>query len=200
MLPQSESGATRVSLIARAKERDSQAWSELVDLYGPLVAHWCSRCGLNAQQTSDCVQEVFASVARSLGEYEAQKASGAFRSWMWTITSNKVKDLHRRNRQQPLAQGGSTAMMALQQVPSEGDLPDTEPTDAEQLGELITRGLEQVRGEFEPRTWDIFRRAVLDQIATAVVAQEFCITPGGVRQIRSRVLRRLRQQLGDIDV
>ena len=99
--------------------------------------------------------------------------------------------------------GGSTALQALQQLPmeelSEEVLTDAEPVDAEQLSALVARAREQIREEFAPRTWEIFSRAVVDQIPTAMVAQEFSVTPAAVRQARSRILRRLRQQLGDIE-
>ncbi|MEM8733143.1 MAG: sigma-70 family RNA polymerase sigma factor [Planctomycetota bacterium] len=197
MMPDSQS--TRLSLLSRARERDSVAWSELVDLYGPLIAHWCYRCGFDSHQTADCVQDVFAAVARSLSDYKAQRESGAFRAWLWTITSNKIRDSLRRRRQSPTPSGGSTALAQLEQVPGETEIPESEPTERDQLDELVSRGLEQVRAEFEPRTWDIFRRSVVDQVATAIVAGEFCVTPAAVRQARSRVLRRLRQQLGDVE-
>lgn len=191
------SDATRASLIRRAKESDSQAWNELVDLYGPLIAHWCQRCGLSVHQTADSVQEVFASVARSLDRFEAIRENGAFRSWLWTITSNQVKDFYRRSKQLPSVAGGSTALFNLEQIP-ESLVPEEEPTSDEQMSELVARGLEQVRAEFEPRTWEVFHRSVVDQIATALVAKEFGLTTAAIRQIRSRVLRRLRQQLGDL--
>lgn len=195
------SDATRASLLSRAREHDSQAWNELVELYGPLIAHWCYRCQLNSQQAADVVQDVFASIAKSLGNYHAKKENGAFRSWLWTITSNKIKDHYRRNDGQAIGTGGSTALASLEQIPDATDrIPDVEPTDDAQISELVSRGLQQVRAEFEPRTWDIFRRVVIDQIATAIVAQEFGVTAAAVRQVRSRVLRRLRQQLGDIEL
>lgn len=196
----SPSDATRASLISRAKHHDSVAWSELVDLYGPLIAHWCIRCGMTSQQAADGVQEVFAAVAKSLADYVAQKKQGAFRSWLWTITANKVKDHYRRNKDQAVATGGSTALGNLEQFAAiDHDIPDAEPTDDQQLSELVLRGLDQVRAEFEPRTWEIFQRAVVDQIATAIVAKEFEISSAAVRQVRSRILRRLRQQLGDLE-
>ncbi|MEM7560293.1 MAG: sigma-70 family RNA polymerase sigma factor [Planctomycetota bacterium] len=193
---QPDSNATRASLISRARELDSQAWSELVELYGPLVAHWCGRCGLDSQQAADGVQEVFASVSKALDKYESRRESGAFRAWLWTITANKVRDFYRRNQNQVTAQGGSTALGRLEQV---AVVPDDEPTDDQQMDELLRRGMRQVQTEFESRTWDMFRRAVIDQVPTSVIAQEFDVSPAAVRQARSRVLRRLRQQLGDLD-
>ncbi len=192
------SGATRASLIARARGQQSAAWEELVELYGPLVAHWCLRCGLDSHTTADCVQEVFTAVARSLGRFEAVKSSGAFRSWLWTIAANKIKDAVRNARLQTPGAGGSTALQQLAELPDESSIPDKEPSDASELQQVVARGLEQVRTEFEPRTWRIFERTVVDQLPTDIVAKEFDITPATVRQIRSRVLRRLRLQLGDL--
>ena len=193
----SDSGLTRESLLSRARACDSAAWHELVDLYGPLVAHWCRRCRLDDEQVADCVQEVFASVTTSLASYRPLHSSGAFRGWLWTITKNKIRDLIRKHKTFPHAAGGSTALRGFHHLV---EIPDDEPTDEVQISSLVRRATEQVKAEFEPRTWDIFRRVVFDQIATAVVAEEFGISAAGVRQIRSRVLRRLRQQLGDIEL
>jgi len=60
--------------------------------------------------------------------------------------------------------------------------------------------LEQVRAEFKPKTWKIFERTVVDQLPTDIVAKEFNVSAATVRKIRSRVLRRLRLQLGDLTV
>jgi RNA polymerase sigma-70 factor (ECF subfamily) len=76
---------------------------------------------------------------------------------------------------------------------------DREPTDDEQTAALVKRAMSQVEADFEPRTWQVFTRSVIDQTSTIVVADEFGITQAAVRQIRSRVLRRIRQQLGDLE-
>lgn len=196
------SGATRASLLSRARARDETAWRELVELYGPLVAHWCHRSGLDAHTVADLVQEVFASVARGLESYRPLRVSGAFRSWLWTITANKVRDIVRRHQQQTRASGGSTALRHLQEVVDEaqwlGEAESSDPTSPRALQALVARALAQVRVDFEPRTWEIFQRSVVDQQPTSKVATEYGISQTAVRQIRSRVLRRLRQQLGDL--
>ncbi|WP_372899029.1 RNA polymerase sigma factor [Stieleria sp.] len=193
-----DSHATRTSLLGRARERDPLAWSELVDLYGPLIAHWCGRCGLDPHAAADCTQEVFAAVARSIGEFETKHPSGSFRGWLWTITSNKAKDRHRADARHVRADGGSTAFRTLSDIPDPIAIPDEEPTGDDQLDELLGRGLKQIRHEFADKTWRIFERAVIDEIPSATVAEEFGITPATVRQTRSRILRRLRQHLGDV--
>jgi len=169
-----------------------------VDLYTPLVAHWIRRCGLDPSDTADCIQDVFAAVAMSLESYQATGTSGGFRAWLWTITRNKVRDLIRRKRRHPRPRGGSTAWQQLNEIPDESVVPNDEPTDSAHLDELIGRGLEQIRSEFEPRSWQAFWRTAVDGIPDAIASQELGMTPAAVRQHRSRILRRLREQLGDV--
>ena len=190
------SDGTRSSLLRRAKARDEAAWGEIVDLYAPLVHYWCGRCGLNPDESADCVQDVFWSVARSLGNFESQRSDGSFRAWLWTITANRARDVMRKEGRHQ-ATGGSTAMQSMQLVPDQRSIPDDEPTSELERSQLLLRAIAQIRGEFTERSWEIFERSVVDGIATELVAQQFSITAATVRQTRSRILRRLRQQLGD---
>lgn len=198
-----DSSVTRGSLISRAKQRDSVAWQDLVDLYTPLVQRWCGRCGISTDQADDCTQEVFAAVSKSLSRFQPTGRTGAFRGWLWTITINKIRDLARRESRHAPPTGGSSAMRRMQQTadPLGFDLSglDGEPTDAIDLRDLVARGLRQIHDEFAERTWRIFDRTVIDGVTTAQVAEEFNVTAATVRQVRSRVLRRLRKQLGDVE-
>ncbi len=89
-------------------------------------------------------------------------------------------------------------MGLMQQVIDPTSVPDDEPTGDLQLQQLTSRALSQVRSEFESRTWQAFWRSVVDGIATSEVAKELEMSEATVRQSRSRILRRLRQQLGDV--
>ena len=198
MTTHSSSHATRSSLLLRAAQRDAQAWRELVDLYGPLVTHWCRRCQIDSHAAADCVQDVFASVAVAIETFQPQRTAGSFRAWLWTITRNKLRDQFRRNARMPAAAGGSTAFGLMQQVMDPMGIPDDEPTGEFELQQLTSRAMTQVQSEFEPRTWQAFWRSVVDGIATDEVARELQLTTAAVRQSRSRILRRLRQQLGDL--
>lgn len=200
-------GETRMSLIGRARARQGDAWCELVDLYGPLVAHWSRRCGLDSHSTADVVQEIFTAVYKSLNRFEPRATSGSFRAWLWTITVNKLRDRNRARRPREQARGGSSALLGLHSVVdpyaadfsrNDLDIPDTEPTSTEDLQCLMARAMEQVRAEFEEKTWAIFIRSAVDLIDTQTVAQQFSVSPATVRKIRSRIMRRLRQQMGDL--
>lgn len=192
--------ATRVSLLSRAKRREADAWRDLVDLYAPLIAHWCQRCRLDSHETADVIQEVFSSVSQSLIRFQPRGESGAFRGWLWTITANKIKDEFRRHgRRLAKGRGGSTALHSMRNLTESGANPDeTEPSSVEEVQRLIGRALDQIRDDFESKTWAIFERSIYDRLPSQMVAEEFKVSAATVRQIRSRILRRLRKQLGDI--
>lgn len=193
----SPSTATRVSLIAALRRGDAQAWYEMVDLYAPLVHHWCRQYGTPSDAASDVMQEVFAAVARRIERFGYREEGDSFRGWLWTVTRNKLYDYHRSRQRNVPATGGSTALRRLSDLVDEASLPVDEPTGAAEISGLLRRGLEQVRAEFEPRTWDAFWRSSVDGLSTDQVASELEMTPPSVRQARSRVLRRLRKQLGE---
>ncbi len=193
----SPTDATRQSLIARARRSDAQAWRDLVQLYEPLVRHWCRRCDLDLHGTSDCVQEVFAAVSTGLRDFSPHQRGGAFRGWLWTIARNKIRDHQRRVSRQGTAAGGSSMLRWFQTEVQSPPVPQDDPTDLMRWNQLIGRAMAQVQAEFEPRSWQAFWRSAVDGIATAVVAGELGVSAASVRQSRSRILRRLRQQLGD---
>lgn len=187
--------STNPSLIERVRFDDSKAWRELVDLYGPLVAFWCRKVGVREAQITDAVQDVFLAVLRTISSYEADPSKSGFRAWLWGVTRHKCVDLLRRENRHPEPKGGSTALQFSQQWADPCLLE--EPLDGTELNHLLRRAMSQVENEFEGKTWQAFYRTTVDGVATAVVATELGLDPATVRQYRSRVLRRLRRQLGD---
>ena len=193
---QSSFSATSPTLLARVSARDPAAWQILVDLYGPLILYWIRRQGLSEHDAADVLQEVFTGVAISITGFQHRDGS-SFRGWLWVITRNHLARFFRRRTENTQAAGGTDAWRKLAEVAqSLSDNPD-EHTEHTAINSLYRRGLDLVRSEFEDRSWQIFWRVAVDQVPTADVASEFGTTANSVRQIKSRVLRRLRQVLGE---
>jgi RNA polymerase sigma factor (sigma-70 family) len=193
------SQGTRLSLLHRARRNDPNAWRQLNKIYSPLIESWCRRAGLTSHDTADCVQDVFLAVSHSLASYTPQKTSGSFRAWLWTITRNKLRDHFRRNSREALASGGTTANRRISAIADPLTVPECEPSRESELQELTLRGLRIAQAEFEQRTWQAFWRSAVDGLPTVVVSEELSMTEETVRQSRSRILRRLRQLLGDLE-
>jgi RNA polymerase sigma-70 factor (ECF subfamily) len=195
-VPSSDSTSTR--LIARIRRRESDAWQRLVSSYGPLVYGWARQAGLQASDAADVLQETFRAVAAGIDGFEHGSAGTTFRGWLWTIARNKIRD-HFRRQKQRRETGGANADELLQQI------PDSPPEDLTSSGtvelthvRLVQTTVAFVQAEFEPRTWQAFWRvAALDQ-PPAAVAADLGMSVGALYVAKSRVLRRLREELAGL--
>jgi len=187
---------TPLSLLERVRAHDPEAWHRLVRLYQPLVLSWCARGGINTTDAEDVAQEVFTAAAGALDRFHRDRPGDTFRGWLRAITRNQILLLFRRNRGRPQAEGGSAAWQNLQAVVD--PLPGPGEEDSAEVGRLYQQAAELVRGEFEERTWKAFELTVIDDRDTADVARELNTTVNNVRQAKSRVLRRLREEVGDL--
>jgi RNA polymerase sigma-70 factor (ECF subfamily) len=193
--PGSDPGSVSSTLLERLKARRPEAWQRLVDLYGPLIYRWCRWSGVPAADAPDVVQEVFIAVATHITDFHRQQPGDSFSGWMRTITRNKVCDHFRRREWQPPAQGGTDAHAALLRI-RQSQAPGLEnPPGADAI---LPKALELVRAEFENRTWEAFWRAVIEGQSPAHVAEDLGMSVQAVYKAKSRVLRRLREELGEL--
>lgn len=186
--------ATSLGLLARAQARQEEAWRRLVELYGPLVFHWCRRAGLGDDDTADVFQEVFQAVSQHLPRYRHDRSGDTFRGWLRTICRNKIRDHFRAAPAQ--GAGGSEALRALHEVPD--PLPDDEADDRNWHARQVGQVLAWIEGDFDPRTWRAFHLTRVENRPTADVAQELGMTSPAVRKAAYRVLQRLREELAGL--
>ena len=189
---------TSSSLIDRLKADEAGAWDRLVALYAPLLYHWCRRWRLQEEDLADVFQEVFKTVVVHIGRFRRERKGDTFRGWLFTITRSKVHD-HFRKHQQEAAGGGTEAGRRLSELPSPEPATEPDPAEAAAMRALYRRGLELIRDEFEARTWQAFWRTAVEGRAPRDVAGELAMSSGAVRVAKSRVLSRLREELGDVD-
>jgi RNA polymerase sigma-70 factor, ECF subfamily len=188
---------TPLTLLERVRANDQDAWRRLLHLYRPLVVFWCKDWGVRGPDADDVSQEVFQAVAAGLEGFRRDRAGDTFRGWLRCITRHKVVNHFRRQYRQPRARGGTQAQRNLQKVSELETPPEADDPPAEVSG-LYHRALELVRAEFEGRTWQAFWRAAVEGQAPADIAADLGVTPAAVRKAKSRVLRRLREEVGDL--
>jgi RNA polymerase sigma-70 factor (ECF subfamily) len=183
-------------LLAGLQAQAEEAWERLIRLYGPVIYAWCKRRGLQPDDAEDVTQEVFRVVLLRITDFRREQPGSTFRGWLWTITRNKLGDYLRRCQKHPQPAGGSEARDRLEQFPAEPRPKDEDPeTGAERL--LYQRALDLIRSEFEPTSWDAFWRVVVGGQRPADVAPALGLSLNAVYLAKSRVLRRLREELGE---
>jgi RNA polymerase sigma-70 factor (ECF subfamily) len=186
---------TSSSLLRCALAREPGAWERLVALYSPVVSHWCRQAGIPDHDIQDVAQEVFAAVSMNLAKFRADRPGTTFRAWMRGIARHKLRH-YLDDRGEPAA-GGTDAQKRLHQIPAPSDDIELSEGPADIAG-VYQRALGLVRGQFEERTWNAFWRVAVEDRTPAEVGAEMGITPNAVRQAKSRVLRRLREEMGDL--
>ena len=197
-------GSTSRGLLFNAKHDDPAAWVRLVRLYEPLITAWCRRLRVAEQDVPDVLQDVFASVAANLGRFRKERPEDTFRGWLSMIARNKVHDYYRRRADRPVAAGGTEASLRLAQVADPealadrgGDVDD-DIAESVAFGAVLQRALQTIRSEFHEQTWQAFWGVVVEGRAAGDVAASLSMKPGAVRVCKSRVLARLRRELGDL--
>jgi RNA polymerase sigma-70 factor (ECF subfamily) len=63
---------------------------------------------------------------------------------------------------------------------------------------VARQALQIVQSDFAPATWQAFRRQVIDGLPPAAAAQEFGLTLNAALLAKSRVLKRLRQEVAGL--
>ncbi len=187
--------STSTGLIEGVKRQDPLAWQRLVQLYSGLVYSWCRKFGVSRTDAADVFQEVFRSVHSHIANFRRDLPGQAFRGWLWTITQNKIRDHFRRQVGRPQAAGGTDAMLRLFNFADDASSMLGENSRSQHPSSSFLAGMEMVQAEFEDRTWQAFWRTTVDDVPTSVVASELGMSINAVRLAKSRVLRRLREQL-----
>lgn len=187
-------GSTSSSLLDRVKARDDAAWLRLVGIYGRLVFYWCRRHGIPREDRADICQDVFRAVALNIDRFRRDQPGGTFRGWLRTITDSKIADHFRVQKRQPAAaQGGTDAYERLLAFP-DGDASSIPEASDQERAVMVNAILDLIRPEFEQRTWQAFWRTTVEDLRSNVVAEVLGMTPGAVREAKSRVLRRFRKE------
>jgi RNA polymerase sigma-70 factor (ECF subfamily) len=103
----------------------------------------------------------------------------------------------RQQQHQPPPAGGSNALQQFLELPAPGDSTADGDAAPGGSGPLFRRGLELIRAEFEERSWQAFWRVAVEGQDPADVAAALGLSRNAVYVAKSRVLRRLREALGD---
>ena len=188
---------TSVSLLDRLKvaRPDASDWGRLDAIYRPLIRRWLGRIPDLGLDADDLTQDVLVVLVREVPRFERRR-EGSFRAWLRQVAVNRVRDHRRRRRREPIAGPDRTETFLDQLADPAGDL--AREWDRDHDKHVVDRLLAIVRPDFTPSTWDAFRRFALDGLSAAQVARELDTTENSILLSKSRVLKRLRAEAGDL--
>jgi RNA polymerase sigma-70 factor (ECF subfamily) len=188
---------TSLSLLDRlAATPTDDDWRRLLELYQPLLRAWMTRSGVRPSDIDDLTQEVLRVVFLEVGRFE-WRGQGAFRAWLRAILVNQIRNYFRACRHRPTATGDTDFLRTLNDL----EAPESELSrlwDREHDEYVTTSLLRRVQGDFAPATWRAFQRHALEGAPAAQVAEELGLSLNSVLLAKSRVFKRVREELAGL--
>lgn len=200
---------TRLSLLERMRDgEDADAWAAFYRQYSPLICSFVRKRGCSEPLTHDVLQETMVTLMRALPRFSYDPAKGKFRSFLLKIVHNNMVNAFRREGKYStvdIEEGPLQRAAQEDPVTPHDDLAAAWDQDWEK--HLLSLALERVRSRLNDRTWDAFRRYVLNNEPVEQVCEALDLKANALYQQRNRVIRMLkeevsvvRRELGDEDV
>ncbi len=184
---------TRDSLILKITQGgDPLSWEEFFAIYRPFLFGVVKRSGVQDQDASDIVQDVFVTLIRALPQFEYQSEKGRFRGWLKTLVRNTTIDWFRRR--------GRAREVPLDEMRGTPDLPaDDCEWDAAYRTQVVNVALQRLEAESQSTTWFCFDQHILKGRQASEVGSECGLAAGAVYVNASRTLARLRRKCAACD-
>jgi RNA polymerase sigma-70 factor (ECF subfamily) len=190
--------ATRPSLLVRLRDQqDRQAWTQFLEVYGPLIYGYARKRGLQDADAADLTQLCLRQVAAHVGSLEYDPQRGTFRGWLFTIVRNKLLDFRDTLRRPDQGSGDSAIQRFLEEQPQPDD--EGREWDRDYLRRLLAWAAEQLRPHIQETTWQAFWQTAVDGEPAREVGQRLGLTAAAVYLARSRVMARLREMIREVE-
>lgn len=193
---------TSLSFIVRLQVRDPEAWKDFKDLYVPLIRYWCRRMKnqLTRAERQDILQDVQLKVSMVIDRFDAAREGRSFRGWLRSITKHRIYDyLQERAKQVDVSRLDSAPAFPTPVMPEPDDEIDPEEEQGEQLV-LIKQILNRIRPTFREKSWDVFHLLLVAEKDSSEVAETMGMKVDAVRQLRSRILKRIREEYAKLGI
>ncbi len=184
--PTQESDAPDQVLVARAQRGDGTALVALYRRYvGEVYGFSLNQLG-STQDAEDVTSETFVRVVDALDGFRGQSS---FRTWLYAIARNQVRDHYRRNGRHPPTDSGLDQVAAISQAP--------EP--ARRATSRWSRQGAAVLAALPSNYRDVLRLRILEGRSVRETAAAMGTTEGNVKVLQHRALKRATAIAGQLE-
>lgn len=176
-LPSLDTAAPDQALVARAQRGDAAALVALYRRYVGEVYGYCLNQLGSVQDAEDVSSETFVRVVDALDGFRGQSS---FRTWLYAIARNQVRDHFRRDGRHP------TTDLSLDRLAAASPAPEAAAPAASQW----SRQGERVLAELPDHYRQVLRLRFLDGRSVRETAAAMGTTEGNVKVLQHRALKR----------
>ena len=192
-------GTTSTTLIVLIRDGDSVAWNRFVKIYAPLIRYWCKKPGgkLTRTDRQDITQEVLVKVGKAIGEFDEHRKGRSLRAWLRTITQNTIADyLDKYEKRKDV----SRLMSDTGHIKKSYNKPFELTEEPNEKTILMQQVLKIVKPHFSDEHWEVIHLLVFAEKNSTEVAEIMDMTPAAVRKIKSRIVKRIRDEYTNLGI
>ena len=187
---------TRLTFIMRLRDRaDTLSWQQFHERYGQLLYRYARARGATHADAEDAVQEVELYLFKALDGFEYDARKGRFRAYLRSAVVHALGRRANREARQPAALDPQNFDYVASQTEASADAR----WEREWQLHRLRWAMRSIAGEFEQITLQAFELHVLAGRPVAETAVQLGLNPASVYQARSRVLKRLKERLAELD-
>jgi RNA polymerase sigma-70 factor (ECF subfamily) len=178
-------------LLALKDQANDQAWTALCARYRPVLISFARRLGLSELDAQDAAQDSLLAFACAYRSGSYNRSRGRLRAWLFTIASNKVRDIQRKLCRQPHKALGDELPGGVELIPDDHAMSHAWESHWQRA--ILDACLEEVARHVEPATLQAFKLYVLEERDIDEVGARLNMTRNAVFKAQRRVLGRLRE-------
>ena len=153
---------------------------------------------LSPEDAEDVGQQVFLSLSQNLSGFRREKPEDSFRGWLRVVTRSRIADHFRGNAHREMAVGGDSDWDAAAVTYLSDEESESEDDRHREKMMLLKRAMDLVHSEFAEKDCQAFQLVVLENLTAAEVAAKLEISLNSVYIAKSRILKRLRDEFGEL--
>ncbi|MCD0463766.1 RNA polymerase sigma factor [Roseiconus lacunae] len=186
---------TSVSLLERiANDGRDDDWQRLIEIYRPFMYQRISSYPLLVSQSEDIVQEILCVLIREMPTFHRRR-EGSFRAFLRTIVLNQLRYAMRRTKGNPIAAGQFDRLNEhIEQLADPSTLESIE-FDHQHDQAVFFHAASIVKSEVKPNTWKAFKKHAIEGQDASAVATQLGVTVNVVLLAKSRLTRRIREEI-----
>lgn len=185
---------TRASLLQRVSGGGDDAWMEFERRYGPLIRGIAHRLGLRGAALDDVAGDAWLDLVRSMPGFDYDRDRGQFRGWLRQVVRRAAWRRWRSDAREAEIRGEAAALEPGSAWEESFEAAWDEAWQRHHLEVAMGR----IEGEVSPRDRAIFAAVAVAGRSAPDVATEFGLSVDAVHQVRSRVMRRLRDVVSEL--
>lgn len=182
----SSAASQTISLVKRAKAGSRTAFHQLVDIYQNAIFRMVYYRTRSRMDADDLTQDIFLQAFKNLSRL---KAAESFRSWLFSIALNKIRDFHRKRLFRSMFKASSDNV-DLEHGPDTDDNPEALEHLARQD---FWRQIGEILKKLSPMEREVFLLRFFDNLSIKEITEAMGKGESTVKTHLYRALKKIRE-------